>query len=413
MRRFTVWFLISFFCFIQPLVCRASLADDLQKQIQERQSQIQELEKQIIQYRDAIKNKKSKASTLQNEIQKIESQIRYLEIQIRLTQTQISQTNLKIEGLSSDIQTQEIAVNKQKNNIGMILRAIYEYDQESPLVLVLKNENFSDFLNQVQFIQNLQNSAQEKLTEIKNLKQNLEVQKIEQGNQKTSLESLKNRLGGQTTALDGQKDEKKGLLTSTKNQEKQYQAVLSDLQKKREQIEREIYVIEEKLRLAIDPNSIPDAKKGLLAWPAKGSLTQNYGCLETQFAKRSYPTCDNGRGGFHNGIDVDIDMGDPITATLNGAVSGVGNLGKYSYGKWVTITHENGLTTLYAHLSSQTVSVGQKVKEGQIIGYGGSSGYSTGSHLHFSVYATNTFKIEQKWYGPVPLGGTLNPLSYL
>ncbi|MDD2730498.1 MAG: M23 family metallopeptidase, partial [Candidatus Portnoybacteria bacterium] len=79
----------------------------------------------------------------------------------------------------------------------------------------------------------------------------------------------------------------------------------------------------------------------------------------------------------------------------------------------ITIKHGNGQTTLYGHLSAQMVSVGQKIYSGQIIGYMGSTGYSTGSHLHFSVFATNTFEIQQKWYGPVPLGGTVNPLSYL
>ena len=89
-------------------------------------------------------------------------------------------------------------------------------------------------------------------------------------------------------------------------------------------------------------------------------------------------------------------------------------MAKYAYGKWITIKHDNGLTTLYGHLSAQSVSVGQKVQTGNVIGYGGSTGYSTGSHLHFTVYATNTFHVEPNRYGyPTPLGGPLSPLLYL
>lgn len=398
-----------------PMVTLASLADDLQAEINQKQAQIQELEKQISNYQAVLKSSQSQESTLKKEITKMETQIKALEAQITLTQTKISQTNLKIEGLASDIQTQNIALEKQKNNLGQILRTIDEYDQEDPFSLVMKNQNFSDFLNQTQYISNLQNSVQAALVEIKKLKSDLENQKTEQENQKTELLSLKNQLNGKSLALDDQKGGKQDLLTTTKSQEKQYQAMLTDLQKKRDQIEKEIYQAEEKLRLQINPNSIPTARKGLFVWPAQSqTITQTYGCILTAFARKSYPACDEGgSGGFHNGVDIDAEIGDPIRAVMDGTISSVGNLGKYAYGKWITIKHENGLTTLYAHLSAQSVKAGQKIKTGEIIGYAGNTGYSTGSHLHFTVYATNTFSIEQKSYGPLPLGGSVNPMSYL
>ena len=189
--------------------------------------------------------------------------------------------------------------------------------------------------------------------------------------------------------------------------------MLADLQKKRDQIENEIYQAEEKLRLAINPSSIPGSKKGVLIWPIQKQLTQSFGCLHASFARKSYPSCDNGQGGYHNGIDIAASIGLPVKAALEGTVSGIGNLGKYSYGKWITVRHDNGLTTLYAHLSVQSVSVGQKLKTGDAIGYAGSTGYSTGAHLHFTVYASNTFQIQQKSYGPVPMGGSINPMLYL
>lgn len=394
---------------------RAALTDDLQNEINQKQSQIQELEKQIAQYNEMLKTAKSQGTTLKTEVQRMETQIKKLESQVRLTQTKISEANLQIQTLTSDIETKNIELEKTKVNLGQILRTIYEYDDEDPFSLVLQNDSFSDFLNQVQYMDNLQTGAQQELKNIKDLREQMENQKADCQDKKAALEDLKKDLHGQTQVLDNEKDQKQDLLNTTKNQEKQYQATLTTLEKQRQQIENEIAAAEAKLRAAINQNSITGGK-GAFIWPLKTvSITQAYGCIISSFARKSYPACTVGKnsGGYHNGLDLDGDTGDPIYAVRNGTVAGTGNLGKYSYGKWVAIKHDNGLTTLYGHLSAISVSAGQKVTSGQTIGYMGSTGYSTGSHLHFTVYATNTFKIEQKWYGPVPLGGDVNPRSYL
>jgi len=95
----------------------------------------------------------------------------------------------------------------------------------------------------------------------------------------------------------------------------------------------------------------------------------------------------------------------------------VGNNGKYAYGKWVSIDHGNkNITTLYGHLSLQKVSIGQDVATGDVIGYVGSTGYSTGSHLHFTVFASESYTLlnSSSVSGlKIPVGGTINPLDYL
>jgi len=405
-------FNMLFFCL--PYA-KAALTDDLQNEINQKQSQIQELEKQIAQYSTMLSSTKNQSATLKNAIAQMTAQIKKLEAEVKLTQTKISEASLKIQGLSSDIETQNIELEKQKNSLGQILRQIYEYDQTDPVELVLSSSNFSDILSQAQYIANLQGGVQQKLTGIKDLKAQLEGQKTQSEAQKAALEGLKKELYGKTLVLDNEKDQQQDLLTTSKNQEKQYQSTLTALQKQQQQIENEIFVAEEKLRLAINQNSITGGK-GAFMWPTGSHpITQNYGCIVSSFARKSYPACNEGKGngGYHNGLDIDGNTGDKIYAVRDGVISGVANLGKYSYGKWIAIKHDNGLTTLYAHLSAQLVSNGQQVKAGDIIGYMGSTGYSTGSHLHFSVYASNTFSVQQKWYGPVPLGGTVSPYSYL
>ncbi|MBI2635651.1 MAG: M23 family metallopeptidase [Parcubacteria group bacterium] len=116
---------------------------------------------------------------------------------------------------------------------------------------------------------------------------------------------------------------------------------------------------------------------------------------------------------FHNGIDIAAYYGTPVHAALGGVVSASADDGRYAYGSWLSIRHSNGLTTLYTHLSSKSASKGETVNQGQVIGYVGSSGFTTGPHLHFTVYSTNTFRVENRWYGLLPFGGSVNPFDYL
>jgi murein DD-endopeptidase MepM/ murein hydrolase activator NlpD len=154
---------------------------------------------------------------------------------------------------------------------------------------------------------------------------------------------------------------------------------------------------------------MPAFKRGLLAYPLKKyTISQGYG--KTKFSKKAYAS------GKHNGIDFGAPSGTPVYTPLGGKVVGVGNNGRYAYGKWIAIDHGNGMITLYGHLSSQSVSKGEKVDTGEKIGAVGNTGYSTGSHLHFSVFSSKTFelaksKVVSNLY--IPIGATVNPMNYL
>jgi murein DD-endopeptidase MepM/ murein hydrolase activator NlpD len=180
---------------------------------------------------------------------------------------------------------------------------------------------------------------------------------------------------------------------------------------------------ESELQFQIDPNSYPKTGKGILKWPLdKVKISQYFG--KTSFALAN-PQVYNGSG--HNGIDLAINVGTPIKVSLSGVVKGFGNTDTAcpgtSYGKWILVEHSNGLSTLYAHLSAFEVNdVGQEVSTGQVIGYSGNTGYSTGPHLHFTVYATQGVKIMSRkskvcsgtYTMPVAdLRAYLNPLVYL
>ena len=126
----------------------------------------------------------------------------------------------------------------------------------------------------------------------------------------------------------------------------------------------------------IDWASIADAPA---IWPVIGPITSSFGEREDPF---------NGEGAFHAGIDISSAFGTPVHATADGTVVSAGM--ESGYGREIQIDHGNGIDTLYGHLSGFAVTAGQQVREGQVIGYVGMSGRTTGPHLHYEVRIHNT-----------------------
>ncbi len=186
--------------------------------------------------------------------------------------------------------------------------------------------------------------------------------------------------------------------------------------------------LESKLK-SVGTASIPRTGTGILAWPTRAHTITQY------FGKTAFAASGAYNGAGHNGIDIGIPTGTPIYAALAGTVMGTGNTdaipGCYSFGKWVAIKHANGLATVYAHLSQINVSKGQTLDTGDAIGFSGMTGYATGPHLHFGVYAVGTadapgiqittLSAARGATSPcanatmpvAPLNAYLNPMSYL
>ena len=221
-------------------------------------------------------------------------------------------------------------------------------------------------------------------------------------------------------------DKQKQLVDETKNDEAVYQVLLKEKQQERLELQQEIYEYESRIDYLRDPDSVPAPRHGLLLLPFESTVrvTQNFG--ETSFARanaRRY-----GRP-FHDGIDFGLPSGTGLLASADGLVIGTGNTDLVSscqsWGRWVLIKHTFGLTTLYAHLSLIKVRLGQRVSAGDLIGYSGNTGFSTGPHLHFGVYDSNGIRVvpyEQVSSGArcrgllVPVAATeakLNPREYL
>ncbi len=401
----------------------ASEIDELKSKIYEKSNEMQVLEQEIQKWEEELEVVSEEKKSLNSEIYYLSTTEKKIKSDISLTNNQIYSTGLKIDKLGIEINDKKENIIKNSLALAEAIRSIHEQESYSILETVLKNDSMSDFWNNLEGLQKIQSEIQIKTKTLKGLKVGLEIDKISFENQKDNLAEYKGELADKKEIVENTKETKKELLTDTKNKESNYQAILEGKLALKKAFEAELAEFEEALRIAIDPKSIPKANNTILAWPLdKVYITQYFG--NTPFATKNPQVY--GSGG-HNGVDFRASVGTKITASLSGEVWATGNTDTAcpgaSYGKWIMVKHNNGLSTLYAHLSLIKVSAGQVVNTGDVVGYSGNTGYSTGPHLHFGVYATQGTRVQTYNFRSckgkstiMPLASRdayLNPMSYL
>lgn len=391
----------------------AATIDELRQTIEGRENQIKEIEAEIEEYQRQIDAKVVEADTLKNEISRLETLLKRLNAEIRLTQSKIQASELTLEKLTIEIGDKSEEIEEQKAALGEILRSIYESESESLVEILLKHRALSDFFGALRQIENLEEAVQKDLEILKTLKKELEEREAQELAVKKKLTDLSSELKDRRAIEETGRQNKNQLLKITKNKEAEYQKLLREREKQRSLIIEDIRKIEDELRLLIDPSSLPAPRAGVLLWPVSSpKITQEFG--RTSFALNTDVYGEK----THNGVDFRASIGTPILAAEDGIVKATGNSDLIcpggSYGKWILIEHPNRLATLYAHLSHIRVAADGNVKRGDIIGYSGDTGYTTGPHLHFTVYDARTVQIKpSRVCGLLPYGGYLDPMVYL
>lgn len=398
-----------------PYFVWANNESELRASIEAKNKEIAQLEEEIKQYQQNVNQTATTARTLQGAVNRINQEIKNLNYQLSLTKTKISKTELEIQGLKANLQTTLEAVTKQQSFLAETLRRLDELERQTLIEILLQYNSVAQFFDVIEKNKALESAMKNSYDALRVLQQDIEIQKSKAEGARQQFVGLTNQLSDQRALEEEERKTKANLLRTTKNQEAQYQKLLKEREAEREAILQEIQDIEDDLRKLIDPARLPSPRAGVLAWPIIGAvLTQSFG------ATPDSPILYNGQP--HNGIDIRAPIGTPVYAAENGEVVRVGNTDAFpkclSYGKWVLIRHSNNLATLYAHLSLIKVQGGAMIKQGELIGYSGDTGYATGPHLHFTVYDANTVEFRaSKRPGStcttLPFGGYLNPLAYL
>lgn len=392
MLRKTFYISLSL-CFTLVLgnISFAISTDELQDKISASNQNKAQLEKEIDGYQKQLTEIDGQATTLQSTIKSLDISSNKLTAEIKLTKNYISETTLGIQDTGIKIGDKNEQIIVDTKIVVNTLKELAKADAVTLPEIILSNENLSGFWNDVEAIIQLQSKIRERILDIKLLKTDLEVSKVDLEQKKSKLEAYNKDLSNQNLILLSTKKEKNSLLTVTKNTQANYAKILAEKKSLMDSLNQEISQYESQLRLAIDPKSYPPAGKGILAWPLdKITITQKFGY--TAFAKTAYAS------GYHNGLDFAASIGTKLKSAGNGVVESVGDTDAVcpgaSFGKWVFIRYDNGLASTYGHLSLIQVKAGQRVNTGDVVGYSGNSGYSTGPHLHMSVYAGQGVKIS-------------------
>ncbi len=373
-----------------PLMMHAQNASELQQSISQKNADIDKIEKEIRAYQAELNNIGVQKNSLANQIKQLDVTKKKLNADISLTQKKIEKTNLKIESLNNDIGEKEDSISNNQDAISAGIRKMYEMESDNIVfTTLLTKEDFTGIWNDIDNMATIREKILEEIGELKVVKTNLVDTRDETTRARNELKILQNGLADQKKIVEQNTKEKNSLLSQTKNSEANYQKLVREQTAKKIALEQELRDFESKLKFILDPSTLPTG--GVLSWPLDNVyVTQLFG--KTVAAKRLYAS------GSHSGVDFRATVGTPIKSMASGIVRGVGDTDTTcpgaSFGKWIFVEFDNGLSATYGHLSLAKVTSGQKVSRGEVLGYSGATGRVTGPHLHITVYASSAASVQ-------------------
>ena len=365
-------------------------AEKYQKKVDKLTAAVNELDKQATDISTQIVEKKQQAEDLQNEID---------ETQTKLAEAQVSEDN-QYEAMKKRIQY------------------LYEEGDVAYIDALMSSASFEDSLNKSEYVDQLSTYDQKQLNKLVKTKNDIaeyqqtlkddlaDVEKVKADleTKQADLDDVISQKNAEINKYSDDVEMQKALAAEYAKQESELDDKLAELARQEQQRLEEERKQREAEQQQQDNNGGSDNSgsdsdnsgsnnggsttgSGQFIWPVSGPITDYFGPIES-------PTA--GASSNHMGIDIGCSYGVPIAAADAGVVT-VAEWGK-SGGNYVMIDHGNGFVTMYLHNSSLAVSVGDVVSQGQTIAYAGSTGYSTGTHCHFSVFLNGSY---------------VNPLDYL
>jgi murein DD-endopeptidase MepM/ murein hydrolase activator NlpD len=360
--------------------------------VYDKQHQLQGLNGQIVATRTQIRQ-------LLDQERALRAQIAALDAQLVAVQAQIDQETAKLVLLGQQVDAaKEQLVQKQAElaqhiaDFGRRMRIMYKSGQVSGLELVFSAANFTDLMNRVFFFNDIVREDRRQVAQLQKDRAAIEVMKVELEAKQAEQKQVVKQIQDQKAQLQSVRDQRAAHERQIAAIEAEFQRQLAEMQAQRAALQEQI--------ASLIRESFRARSSGKWKWPMDGIITQGFGCTSYPFEPYE-PSCPGKH--FHSGIDLAADYGTPVHAADGGIVHNFTmgcswGSGLCGYGRYVIIVHAGGFTTLYGHLSSWAVGEGVQVDKDAVIGYEGSTGNSTGPHVHFEM----------------DLGGMpVDPLAYL
>lgn len=378
-RRLTVIF-TSFavaLSLFSPYAYAAKSVSELKKEMQERENERKKTEKEISSKKDERNEKVQERNELDLKISNLVSDIDDAQSVIDEKQSEIDVKNEEIEKLTG-------IIDENTDKLKTRMKVMYEYGTSSYLELILDSKGLSDFFSRVSVVKDIVKHDKELINtyvnsknEVEQAKNVIETEQREQIEAKSILEGKKSELvklqNQKQDLIDSLNSDIKALEAQEKKMEADYNSLKSELNK----------------TLSSSSTASVYTGNGKFTWPSASSTR-----ITSGFGKRDKPNAK--ATSVHRGIDIGAPMGSNVLAAEAGTVVTAGYNGSYGY--YVTINHGGGYVTLYAHNSRLLVSKGDTVKRGQVIAKVGSTGNSTGPHIHFEVMVNGVCQNPTKYF---------------
>ena len=360
----------------------------LESQRQETLEEIESLKNSISDVKEEIDSLKTEKNTIQKYINQLDKKFDNLTAEIAEFETKIEEKKTDIEETKKKLEEAKIACEEQYASMKLRIQFIYENPSASLFELVLTSESVSEALNRADYVFAMSDYERQMMDKLTKTKEEIELQEITLEAELEELDMMQEELEKQKVKVNASINEKKGELSSKAAELSSANAEQSDYQAQLKEQEKLLNEIEDQIARAANPDAYEGEVTGFI-WPCPA-----YTRISSYFGPRPQPV--PGASTNHKGVDLAAPYGADILASASGVVT----TAKYSAsaGNYVVIAHGNGMSTVYMHASSLLVSVGQTVRQGQVIAKVGSTGYSSGNHLHFGVIKNGTY---------------VNPLNYI
>jgi murein DD-endopeptidase MepM/ murein hydrolase activator NlpD len=373
-------------------VLTAALLTTISDTVYDKQHQLQGLNGQIVATKTQIAQLLGQERQLQGEIAAFDAQLRAVQVQIDQETAKLVLLGQQVDQAKEQLALKQAELAQHIADFGRRMRIMYKSGQVSGLELIFSAANFTDLMNRVVFFNVIVREDRRQVAELQKERAAIEAMKADLEAKQAEQARVVKQVQDQKAQLQAVRDQRAAREQQIAAIEAQFQRLLADMEAQRAALQAQI--------ASLIHESFRARSSGKWKWPIDGVITQGFGCTSYPFEPYD-PTCPSHH--FHSGIDIATDYGTPVHASDGGIVHNftmgcTWGGGLCGYGRYVIMVHAGGFTTLYGHLSSWAVGDGVQVDKDTVIGYEGSTGNSTGPHLHFEI----------------DLGGMpVDPLAYL
>lgn len=321
---------------------------------------------------------KAQLSGLTNDLSALQKQISLLDSQIEAQQDEIDAQEELLGELTQMIADKTIELEESERQqaeqyaqLRSRLRYMVEHGTASSLSILLSSDSFSDFLNRYEIIRQISLRDENLFEQLKAIRDKVLTEKQELEDTKKDAEDTKLQMEASKAELEAQMEAKRKQMESIQLAQKNVKDAYTAM------IETEDELMAQYKKAAAEYAAQSTYVGGTFMWP----LPAGNNVVTCKYGMRTHPI--TGKRKLHTGVDLRAATGTKVYAANKGTVTTSGY--SSAWGNYIIISHGGGITTLYAHLSKRSVSKDDKVKQGDIIGYSGNTGYSTAPHLHFEI----------------------------